>query len=176
MVRSATSEEYGSRSRWVLIPAAPARALWVRFSSTLFRRSDTAPRSAWVNVWAPISFPLASSARTSSGYLAAWAPTTKKVAGMPWRRRTSRIAGVHLGSGPSSNVRATVLSGSGADRTVGPDRSRTGPEAARLAAGPGGGTVDAPPTSWRANPSKRRAMARAVTMAASAIQRGRGSR
>src|SRR5262249_46967768 len=79
------------------------------------------PRAVWVKVWAPISWPAASSARTSAGCSAAAVPTTKNVAGTPWRRSTSRISGVHFGSGPSSKVRATVLSGSGAERAVGPD-------------------------------------------------------
>src|ERR1700737_5482917 len=53
---------------------------------------------------------------------------TKNVAGTCRRLRTLRISGVHRGSGPSSNVRATVCAG-GIDEDWAPrcERSRTGP-------------------------------------------------
>src|SRR5512143_1790751 len=48
--------------------------------------------------------------RITSGYRAARSPSTKNVARAPCAPRTSRIRGVNTGSGPSSNVSATMRS------------------------------------------------------------------
>jgi hypothetical protein len=96
-------------------PEAPAITSSVWRISHLALASDAAPRSAWVTVWLPSSWPSAATWRSSSGWLAALTPVTKNVAGTWCRRSTSSSFGVHSGSGPSSKVSAIVLSGSRLD-------------------------------------------------------------
>ena len=61
-----------------------------------------------MNVWMPISEPCARIWRTRSGSRATDDPTTKNVPGTWYFASTARICGVHVGSGPSSKVNATV--------------------------------------------------------------------
>jgi hypothetical protein len=62
-----------------------------------------------------------------SGWSIAAEPTTKNVAWTWCLARTSRICGVHTGSGPSSNVSASVPSAGPAVCTAPPRASITGP-------------------------------------------------
>ncbi|CAM5674643.1 hypothetical protein SALBM217S_10619 [Streptomyces griseoloalbus] len=104
-------EEYGIRTSELWAPAAPARASWVNASSRSTASSDCVARSGWEKVCTPISCPERIRSRTRSGWRAVCRPVTKKVPGTPWRSRTSRMRGVHTGSGPSSKVSTTVLAG-----------------------------------------------------------------
>jgi hypothetical protein len=81
---------------------------------------------------------------------ATWEPTTKNVARARCRLSTSRIRGVHRGSGPSSKVSAIVRSGIRWLRGVVPVASMTGPPS-RTAAG----TPRSPPAACVPSGAKR---------------------
>jgi hypothetical protein len=76
------------------------------------RRQPGSPvTSGWVNVCTPSWWPSRTIRFAIPGLRATCVPTTKNVAGTWYFASTSRICGVHRGSGPSSKVSATVLAG-----------------------------------------------------------------
>ena len=58
-------------------------------------------------MWLATTLPEEISWLTRPGFASAFMPMSKNVAGTPYLARTARICGVHVGSGPSSKVRAT---------------------------------------------------------------------
>lgn len=73
-------ELYGGRSRDAARPVMPTIAFWAPWISSYCRQVGAVPRSAWVSVCTPISWPSAVMRRTRSGWSIAAEPTTKNVA------------------------------------------------------------------------------------------------
>jgi hypothetical protein len=92
----------------------------------------------WSQVWLPITIPVTSSDRTYAGRTEALTPMLKNVAGIPYRCRIDRIAGV-VTPGPSSKVSATVLPAPGAVRCT-PDGAAGQPVLGPAAASDRGAT------------------------------------
>src|SRR5690606_33716179 len=111
---------YGGRNRHGEAPVTPAIAWLVEVICPW----PPPAMLGWLQLWLPIACP----SRTIRCSVACPPPTfwpsTKNVAGEPWRRSTSRNRGVCT-PGPSSKVRAIRL------RVDGPRVTTVGPDAAQ---------------------------------------------
>ncbi len=107
-VVGSASPKYGGRKKRERRLSTASSSRSVASSSSRVTNAGVRARLGWVKVWLPTSCPSATICRSRGMCRSALAPITKKVAGAPRLRSVSRIIGVQVPSGPSSNVRATL--------------------------------------------------------------------